>query len=231
MNYLKSFMLILVVLLSDVGFSQTILKRQKNYVVVDIDEMFGLQVNDRVNVYRNFDSGAVQNIGTLKVVLFKKGKCIAQIVSENTTFPIEIGDFISLEDNFSSKQEKKSALGNSSSKKNNTFSYVSFGLGIAASGLGYYFHEQANQNYNDYKAATTSQDAKDLFDQTIAIDKKAKIGLGVGGGLIAMGLISYLLNHKKSQPGPDHAFSLNPVLKKNYWGLGVNLNFNHPSRR
>lgn len=234
MRYLKFITLIALTLIADVAVSQTILKRAKKYVIVDIDQSFGLNANDMVNVHKKMLSGDTENIGTIKIVMFKNGKCIGQIMSENPETPVAAGDFISMENNFSATKSKYSSAGSSSissSSGNNSLTYLSLGIGIAASGLGYYFLDQANQTYADYEAAATSQDASDLFDKTIDLDKKSKIGFGVGGGLIAVGLISYLMKQGSSQPGPRDTFSLQPVWKKNFSGLGLSFSFNHPSRK
>ena len=217
-------------ILTDFGYSQTILKRSKKYVIVDIDETFGLNPNDRVNVYKKLITDDIQNVGTLKIVVFKKGKCIGQILSESPQFPIEAGDFISMENNFSKKKNKHSSAALSSSSKSNFLTYLSFGTGIIASGLGYYFYDQANQTYQNYEAATNSQDAVKLYDDTISHDKKSKIGFGVGGGLIAVGIISYLVNRSNPQP-QSNTFSLQPVQKNNFVGFKMNWCFNHPSKK
>ncbi|HEX9973376.1 MAG TPA: hypothetical protein VGD14_14995 [bacterium] len=231
MSYLKCFTLIALLFFTDVAFSQTILKRAKKYVVVDIDQAFGLKENDLVNVHKKLISGDTQNVGTVKIILFKNGKCIGQIMSESPEIPVAIGDFISTENDFSAKQSKYSSAGSASASGNNSLTYLSLGIGVVASGLGYYFLDQANQSYKDYEAAATSQDAVDLFDKTVELDKKSKIGFGVGGGLIAVGLISYLMNHTNPQPKSGSTFSLQPVWKNNAVGLGMSMSFNHPSRK
>ena len=231
MNYFKCAVLLFIfLLLADFAYSQTILKRSKKYVIVDIDETYGLNPNDRVNVYKKLITDDIQHVGTLKIVLFKKGKCIGQILSESPEFPIEAGDFISTENNFSKKKNKHSSAVQSSSSKNNFLTYLSFGTGIIASGLGYYFYDQANQTYQNYEAATNSQDAVKLYDDTISLDKKSKIGFGVGGGLIAVGIISYLVNRGNSQP-QSNTFSLQPVQKSNFVGFRMNWCFNQPSKK
>ena len=217
-------------LFADFAYSQEILKRSKKYVIVNINETFGLNPNDQVNVYKKLITDDIQNVGTLKIVLFKKGKCIGQILSESQEFPIEAGDFISMENNFGMKKNKNSPGIQSSSSKGNFLTLLSFGTGIIASGLGYYFYDQANQSYQNYEAATNSTDAAKLYDDTINLDKKSKIGFGVGGGLIAVGIISYLMNRGNPQP-QSNTFSLQPVHKNNFLGFSMNLRFNHPSKK
>ena len=232
MRYLKCFVLIFLLFSVDAAFSQAILKRAKQYVIIDIDETYGLKVNDQVTVQKNLAAGKTQNTGTLKIVLFKSGKCIGQIISENPDSPIAIGDFISTENNYSTTQSKYSSAGTtSSSSGGNSLTYLSLGVGIIASGIGYYFLDQANQTYKDYEAATTSSAAVDLFGKTEELDKKSKIGFGVGGGLIAVGLISYLMNHNNPQPKSGNTFSLQPQWKNSAVGLGLRMSFNHPSRK
>ena len=109
MRYLKCFTLIALLFLTDVAFSQTILKRAKKYVIINIDETYGLQANDEVNVHKKLISGDTQNVGTVKIILFKNGKCIGQIMSESPEIPVAIGDFISMENDYSEKQSKYSS--------------------------------------------------------------------------------------------------------------------------
>jgi len=129
------------------------------------------------------------------------------------------------------QRPKYNSIRNSSSSGSNFLTYFSIGTGVIASGLGYYFYDQANQTYQDYEAATTSADAADLYDKTISLDNKSKIGFAVGGGLFAIGVISYLLKQGKAPVKQNNTFSLEPVGKPNFIGLGMSFCFNNPSRK
>lgn len=231
MKHFKFFALISLILFSDVAFSQTILKRAKKYVVIDIDQAFGLNLNDKVNVHRKQMSGDVQDVGILKIIFFKNGKSIGEIISEDPEYPIKIGDFISIQNDFQTKNPEYSSAQNPSSSDSNFLTYISIGAGVIASGLGYYFYDQANQTYEDYETATTSADATDLYDKTINLDNKSKIGFAVGGGLFAIGVFSYLLKQGKAPVKQDNRFSLKPVQKQDFVGLGMRFCFNHPSKK
>lgn len=232
MNYWKFLVwLFIFLMLSDITYAQTILKRSKKYVIVNIDETFGLKVNDQVNVYKKINTEDIQNVGAIKIVLFKKGKCIGQVVSESPHFPITTGDFVSLQENFTKKKNRYASSDSPSSSRSNFLSYLSMGTGILASGLGYYFYDQANQSYQNYEAATNSQDAVKLYDETASFDNKSKISCGVGGGLIIVGIISYLMNRDNPQPKPNKTFSIQPARNNNFVGLTMSWCINHPSRR
>lgn len=231
MRYFTWFAMIFLLFFADVAVSQTILKRVKKYVIIAIDESNGFGINDQVDVHKKLVSGHSQNVGKVKIILFKSGKCIGQIMSEKVESPIAAGDFISMETSYSETQSKYSAAEPASWAGTKSLSYLSLGIGIVASGLGYYFLDQANQTYKDYEAATSSQDAVDFFDKTIALDKKSKIGFGIGGGLIAIGLISYLMNQPRPQPKAGNSFSFQPVWKNDSVVMGVSFCFNHPARR
>lgn len=226
MRYFGYATLLFLLIFVDQNYSQKIIKKNKKYVVLDINQSYGLKVNDKVPVYRNIAPGKIQKIGLVQIRLFQKGKCVAQILKQNPESPLEPGDFINNEEDF--ENQLKTSSYNSSSRRN-FWPYLSLGAGLAASGVGYYFHEQANHFYETYEKAITVGAAKEYYDQTIRYDKLTKISLGVGGGLAAVGLILLFTNRQHSTSSePD--LSIVPWNQPGQVGFSMNWNFNRPSR-
>lgn len=224
MRYFIFATLLFLLVFVDQNYSQKIIKKNKKYVVLDINQSYGLKVNDKVPVFKKVASGKIQKIGVIQIRLFQKGKCVAQILKQNPQLKIEIGDFINNEEDF-----EKIANNKSSGRK--TLPYLTLGTGLLASGVGYYFHNQANQTYKNYEQATTSESAVNYYKQTTKFDNQAKISLGIGGGLVAVGLLTMLTNRSHSTSSePEPEISLKPWSQPGQVGLTMNWNFNRPSR-
>lgn len=203
---------------------QNIERVSRMHVLVDIDHTSGLKVGDRMKVLRKLDSSEMQEVGEIKVVMFKGGKTVGKILSEVSPYRIEIGDIVDW-------MGAKPSVG----INRNLLSYLSIGTGLVACGLGYYFYDQADQYYNDYGFATTIQEKKRLQDKTVTYDNRSNFSFGVGGGLLAFGVIYYILNHRiESKPPPTEEeipLSLYPIHKKGLTGIGLQLSFNPPQKR
>jgi hypothetical protein len=226
MRYFGYVTLLFLFIFVDQNYSQKVIKKNKKYVVLDINQSYGLKVNDKVPVYKRIASGKIQKIALVQIKLFQKGKCVAQILKQNPELKIELGDFINNEEAFEKQLE---ASNNNTPSRRKVLPYVSFGTGLVGSGLGYYFHDQANQSYKNYEQATSAADAVRYFKQTIRSDKQAKISLGIGGGLAVVGMITLLTNRQHSASSePD--LSIAPWNQPGQVGFSMNWNFNRPSR-
>ena len=134
-----------------------------------------MKVNDKVPVYKKIAAGKTKKVGLIQIKLFQKGKCFAQILKQDPELRIEIGDFINNEEDF-----EKIANNKSSGRK--TLPYLTLGTGLLASGLGYYFHDQANQAYKNYEEAKNYiQKAKEKTDFERAELIKEKTGVPLKG--------------------------------------------------
>jgi hypothetical protein len=183
------------ILFSHQSFSQNILKRINTLVLIDINERSGCRVGDQLPVFRK-RGASEREMGRIVVVQFKNNKCAGKIISENAVNKITVGDFVK------QKSSVKRGIPASSYKKDHTITYLSIGTGLAGLGLAYYFDTKANATYKDYKTANTVAKTVDCYEQTISYDKKSRVSMGVGGGLIACGLLyEVLYKPKASKPG------------------------------
>ncbi|MCI0514878.1 hypothetical protein L0128_16815 [candidate division KSB1 bacterium] len=228
MRYFGYASLLFLLLFADQSYSQKIIKKTKKYVVLDINQAYGLKVNDKAPVFKKTTAGEVQKIGLVQIMLFKKGKCVAQILREEPPFKIGIGDFIDKENSYELKKERLNAAGYGTPARRNTWAYLSFGAGLVVSGLGYHYFQQAHQSYQDYEAATTSADAVNRYDQTVRLDNQAKLSFGVGGGLAAVGLIALLINRRHTVA--EAGFSVAPLTQPGQVGFSLSWNFKRPLR-
>lgn len=76
-----------------------------------------------------------------------------------------------------------------SNRKNTTQKTVSFVIGLAGIGSGFYLMQSANKNYEAYKNASSSTEAASLRKQVESADQLSPIALGVGGFFTGLGLI------------------------------------------
>lgn len=92
-----SWSLILVFLLgAGVSHSQKVLRRVRQYVLIDMNASSGLAVGGEIDVYRKNELGFFSQVGRVRVVRYQSGKCAAEIVSESIDLKISAGDFADL---------------------------------------------------------------------------------------------------------------------------------------
>jgi len=85
---------LLLLIISNVVFSQKITNRVKQYVLIDVGPRYGLNIGDLLDVLRHGLNNNDLKIGQIKIVKFQNGKCVGQIIFENENYLISIGDFI-----------------------------------------------------------------------------------------------------------------------------------------
>lgn len=92
-----SWSLILVFLLgAGASHSQKVLRRVRQYVLIDMNASSGLAVGGEIDVYRKNELGFFSQVGRVRVVRYQSGKCAAEIVSESIDLKISAGDFADL---------------------------------------------------------------------------------------------------------------------------------------
>jgi len=91
--FLKILMLTSIFLLNFSNlFSQKVIKRTTNYVLIDTDIGIG-NLNEVIMLQRSTERGVI-DIGKVKLVRFKNGKAAAKIIKEFEQYRVEIGDFV-----------------------------------------------------------------------------------------------------------------------------------------
>jgi hypothetical protein len=222
-------------MISDVAFSQKIIRIYKSYVLLNVYQYFGLEVNDIVSVYRK--SHSVQNmyIGLIKIIKFQAGMCAAKIISERQDKEISLGDFIDIktfnnDNNFWKEFWDKWETTSYEKKSNHPFTILCIMSGAMLSWAGYNFLKKADDIYTKYEVAKTSKDAIHLFDKTLNYDKYSNVSFFVGGGLVALGLLRVISKHN-SKPFynyNDMSLLIIPVHRHEYVGLKVTLSLYNP---
>jgi hypothetical protein len=85
--------MVLVFLLgAGASHSQKVLKRIRQYVLIDMNASSGLAVGGEVDVYRKNELGFFSQVGRVRVVRYQSGKCAAQILGESIDLKISTGD-------------------------------------------------------------------------------------------------------------------------------------------
>ena len=211
MRYSKIlFSLVLILILQNSIYPQEVLKIHKNYVLINIGQDSGLKPGNKLPLLRRLYTGKIVQVGNVIVIEFHGDKCVGKVYPLKPQYHIKVGDF----------------LGTPNIKKgrSNLLSYSLIGAGLLAAGGAFLFHTQANQTFSDYEAAKTTEDATRLYDETASFDKKAQISLGITGGLVVAGVITYLLKHTRKPSHSNYSFSVEPDQRRAYAGFKLNLN-------
>jgi hypothetical protein len=227
--------------------AQRILRVSGNYVLIDISRSSGLKVGDQINVFGKSASGDEIIVGKVQIVEFRNDQCAATIVTKNSQYKISVGDKVAVNDSesidylFKDDEQENTFRSNQNSfsrndpnpsrasygpRKSNTFSAVLIGSGVVAAGLAYYFNDKANDTYDDYQNANTTDKAISYYKDTASLDQNAQISMGVGGGLIALGIIKILLNRSNQSQYSANQFQIDTVNRQSYAGLKISFNIN-----
>jgi hypothetical protein len=220
------------------GFSQTVVKIMRPYILIDNTTISSLKVGDNAIVVRSLEDGGEKKVATAKVMVFREGKFAARIVSKEKREKIRIGDLVRMDDlaavsrgNVSERGQTAPLTGGGKNRQQNpaTYSfskggnplpaYLSFSAGVISCGLGSYFY---------YQAGRLSKDPVPLVDYANVVgdvrqyDKQANFCFGLGIGLITYGIAHYLWV-KIADSKADQRVSLYNPQKDDYVGIGFQL--------
>lgn len=220
MKYYKIILVFALIVFNTISYSQHVLHRHNNHILIDLDKSSGYTIDHIYNIYRSLNDTSIL-IGKAQVIEYRDSKCALQIISENQ--PIEIGDIIE-----STNKNKIDILFESYNKKinisertrNRTLTYITGGSGLVATVMGLVFYSQAAKHYDDYKSATTPDQASLAFDRAERWNNFSKISYGVGGGLIVFALINEFIKPNSTQ---DKMVTLNPNFINKSVTLAINF--------
>lgn len=231
MNRIRLPALMLVLVFTASAFSQTVVTRRNKYLLIQVPQSADVQVGDKLDVSRKAPGERLHKVGTARVVRIRGNKCACEILTENTRSPIRVGDSTEslqspadmdidfLEDEYT-PENRSVNIQPDRKRDNHSLKILTIVAGAASCGLGYYYNDKANDIYKDYKAAETAQDASKLYKRTVNYDKNTNLAVGIGGGLVALGVIYPLLKpHFTSSSG----YSLDVNADYNRVRLSLNL--------
>lgn len=89
-----------------------------------------------------------------------------------------------------------------------TWAYVCIGAGLGLLGGSTILSERANDRYDEYLRATDPGRVRDLYDETVTLDRLSTASLLTGEALIATGLY---LRFLRREPASRMAFHLGPA--------------------
>ncbi|MBN2414673.1 hypothetical protein JXO52_02475 [bacterium] len=75
---------------------QEIVKRVKNYVLIDMDSSSGCLPGEELTVLRRISEVRVLNIGRIEIIKYAQGQCAARVTAQRQGVIIGIGDFVQL---------------------------------------------------------------------------------------------------------------------------------------
>jgi hypothetical protein len=221
---MRNFKLIFVLLILSFNsfvYSQYVSKRVGNYIRINIDETDGYKIGDTVTIRRSINGKSVV-IGQAEIVTFRNSECALKIISENPV--IQVGDFVNelkgrADNDISELFESTPNV--YSKKRDHTLTYVSLGAGILISSIGNSYYTTAKKHYDEYKVATTSQDAVRLYDLAKKNYNYSKISFSIGGGLVLFALINELF--LMSTPKKSNTFSIHHDVTHGMIGICYNF--------
>jgi len=173
-------------------------------------------------------------------VTFRQGKCAAKVIQEKSGYRINKGDYIQQgqgsdldflfgesEPDLNQSRQSRTAHQAGSGRTSHTLSYVLIGTGVASLGYGYYTYGQANSYYDKYEATGNYNEAVKYYNKTIDYDKSAQIYAGIGGGLIAIGVMKIILSNRSGPASYSYdKIKVIPVCARHYLGIHFNYALN-----
>ncbi|MFO7889878.1 MAG: hypothetical protein R6V04_06020 [bacterium] len=220
MKYNKITLVFFILLLSSISYSQHVIHRHSDHILLNIDQSSGYRIDHIYNMYRSVNDTTVL-IGKAQIIEFRDSKCAMKIISENQ--PIKIGDFIESTDTkkidnlFGSYYKKINVPEHT---RNRTITYIAAGTGVVATIMGYSFYRQSAKAYDEYKSADTADDTVYLFNEAERWDNLSKVSYGIGGGLLVFALINELINPASDQ---EKMVTVNPNFINRSVTLAINF--------
>ena len=215
------------------GYSQQVTRIRRPYILINIASTSDLKKGDQLFLYRVGDSGHPLVVGRIEVVRIQGNNCAAKILSEDRKNPIELNDRLMVQGDMSVMrsmgQREESGLQSGqiryTPRRSHWISYASITAGLISTGLGYYFYNEA-ELYSKITPISYEHQAE-LADDIRRYDNQSNFSYYLGGGLIAFGVIHYLITHNKPVYR-NQAFHIAPVQKKGYYGMGVQFALKRP---
>jgi len=220
MKYSKIIFILIIVLFTSISYSQKVVDRMDDYILININESSGYKVNHIIKIYRSVND-TTKSIGEAQILEYRDDKCALKVISEDPK--IDIGDFVKPTENamidklYNSYYSKMNI---SEPKRSRIITYMAAGAGVIASGLGYTFYHKTSQIYDDYKKADTADDAVSLYRDAERYNDLSKISFGIGGGLFAFALINEFIVPLTTK---NQHITVNPNFLNN--SLSVAINF------
>jgi len=229
MKHLKYIILLVCFVFASSVFSQKIVKVKKPYVLIDISRESGYRVGDELLVYHPGEEDEDKLVGLVELITFKGDECAAKIIKESVTTKIQVGDVIKPYQTSTPKKDKGRASTRPSTppsyglqKKSQLPSYLSLTAGIISCSVGYYYYNEAEKNTQVIPA---SDEYESLKDETRRFDNTANFCFGLGGGLVAYGIVNYILTYR-TNIRINQRVSVMPVHKRDFFGMGLTVNLN-----
>lgn len=234
MNRFRYLFLVFCLICSSSVFSQKVVKVKRPYVLVEMSKRKDFKVGDQLLVFRSGFDSEDKLIGLIKILVFKNNQCATEIVKENTTDHIQVGDYVvKYRKKISSKRDEKPAESvirgsdqfsiDPVQYKSQWPSYFSFTVGLISSGIGYYYFNEAEKS--SIKFHSTQEEHDQLVKDTRKFDNRANFCYGLGGGLIVYGVINYFITRHYNKKYFEN-FSIVPVQKGDYYGIGLRICLN-----
>ncbi len=236
-NIMKSRILLIIctaVVLSQSIFAQEVTRVKRPYVLIDIGQEEGVKVGDEMNLYRLDAAGNPIRTARIEIITFRGTRCGAKIIVENDQYMIRNGDRLLMpyETEIRSKMVQRSRTNPQAMSsyqyrpsRSHWLSYVSITAGLISGGLGYYFYNEADELSNIEPMSLEHQ--SELAEDIRKYDNQSNFSAGLGGGLVAFGVLHYFLTRNKPA-NPNQVFTWHPVQQKGMVGMGVQFALKKP---
>lgn len=214
------------------GYAQRVTRIRRPYILIDIGSTSDVKKGDQLFLYRIGDAGHPLVVGRIEVVRIQGNNCAAKILSEDRKNPIDLNDRLMVQGDMSVMRDMGQSTGGRqpaqmryTSRRSHWLSYVTITAGLISSGLGYYFYNEA-EHYSKIQPSSPEREAE-LADNVRKYDNQSNFSTYLGGGLIAFGVVYYLITRDRPV-SRDQAFYITPIQKKGYYGMGVQFALKRP---
>lgn len=225
----------IALLCSSFTFSQEVTRVKRPYILIDVAEGEGVKIGDEMNIYRLDAAGNPVITARVEIVTFRGSRCGAKIIVEDDQFMIQTGDRLLMPYENDIRQqliqrgppstEPPTTQYRYNYGRSHWLSYVTITAGLISGGLGYYFYNEAEDLSNVQPLSLEHQ--YELAEEIRKYDNQSNFSVGLGGGLIAFGVLHYFLTRNKP-PNPNQIFTLHPVQKRGVMGMGLQFALKKP---
>lgn len=217
--------------------AQQVVRVNRPYILVDVASKDNVHVGEVYRLYRWVAQTAVVT-GKIEALVFRAEHCAFKITQENEKQKIKIGDWLlrpgeSLPQTLSGPQEqhaagrpvatKKSTLHNSPHPRR-WITWTAMGAGVVSSGLAYYFWDRADDLARKTGQTSDPEYYNFLASEVRRYDRNSNFCTGLGAGMIAFGVVHYLLTRQapEIQAGP---VAILPMPAAGNPGVGLTFAF------
>jgi hypothetical protein len=201
-----------------------VLRTRGKLCLLEADASSGLKPGDRTNVLRREGVAETREVGAVRILEFRGGRCAAQIVFETLGDRIAAGDFIRVDPEPEPLSEWVFDGATPPGAPQRKWAYRTLAAGAAAALLGALQTRMAVDSDRDARHADDPAVVADRHARAVKLHRNAAASYGAAGALIAVGAVQ--IWKSGARPGGRAAsLSVAPVAAKKFGGVNFSLSW------